>query len=454
MRINRRTTAITRVAVATVAVLLLAGACSSSKNKTTTAKATNTTASSPATASANVKDVHAPALPLALNDGVPQGTKIGLLVSGSGPGNDVFGPATGAYVAGYRLNGASGSQSGTVQLIVKDDSADPTAAVAAMQDFANQGVAGVVYASAGDQMGPAVQAAAQAGLPVLVPYSGDTRLTQQGATTFLTGPNDDQVAAKLVKQAASRNLQKVAVLHEAGSYGDAGMAALQKAGLVPVKDAAFQPTEADLNAEVKQFTDAGADGMIVWADATEAVKATTAAGAAATPLTLLFGNRAATPAFGRLETTLIAPTAQDGLLSAGTWAGPWTPTDTIDAFYEAKAKSVSDGGVIADLTNADVRSHDAVVALAFAAKAAKSNKASDVLNALKTLKPEVAGTPLDFSQQNAVSDGNVAMLTYSTVDDGSGRYPDVTTSGGHWVAVDGSYTIPDSLKGLDNAYGG
>ena len=341
-----------------------------------------------------------------------------------------------------------------MQLIVKDDSADPTAAVAAMQDFAKQGVAGVVYASSGDQMVPAVQAAAQAGLPVLVPYSGDTRLTQQGATTFLTGPSDDQVAAKLVKQAASRNLQKVAVLHEAGSYGDAGLAALQKAGLVPIKEAAFQPTEADLNAEVKQFTDAGADGLIVWADATEAVKATTSASTAATPLTLLFGSRAATPAFGRLETTLLAPTAQDGLLSAGTWAGPWTPTNTIDAFYEAKAKSVSDGGVIADLTNADVRSHDAVVALAFAAKAAKSNKASDVLNALKTLKPAVAGTPLDFSQQSAVTDGNVAMVTYSTVDDGSGRYPDVTTAGGHWVAVDGSYTLPDSLKGLDNAYGG
>ena len=42
-------------------------------------------------AAPNAKDVKAQPLPLALNDGVPAGTKIGLLVSGSGPGNDVFG---------------------------------------------------------------------------------------------------------------------------------------------------------------------------------------------------------------------------------------------------------------------------------------------------------------------------------------------------------------------------
>ena len=110
--------------------------------------------------------------------------------------------------------------------------------------------------------------------------------------------------------------------------------------------------------------------------------------------------------------------------------------------------------MIADLGTADIRSHDAVVAIAYAAKAANGNGPSQVLTALKSLKLDVAATPLDFSSQTAVSDGNVAALSYSTVDDGSGRYPDPSTAGGHWVAVDGTYTIPDSLQGLDNAYGG
>jgi len=206
-----------------------------------------------------------------------------------------------------------------------------------------------------------------------------------------------------------------------------------------------------------QFTDfftAGADGVIVWADGSESAKATSGAAAGTTPLSMMFSSRNATPAFGRLQSTLLAPTASEGMLSAGTWAGAWTPTQVIDAFFAAKPKAVSDGGVIADLGTADIRAHDAVVALAFAAKAANSSSPSQVLSALKTLKLDIAATPLDFSSQSAVTDGNVAVLSYSTVDDGSGRYPDASTAGGHWVAVDGTYTIPDSLQGLDNAYGG
>ncbi len=64
-----------------------------------------------------------------------------------------------------------------------------------------------------------------------------------------------------------------------------------------------------------------------------------------------------------------------------------------------------------------------------------------------------AGVPLDFRNPAAISDADVALLTYSTADDGSGRYL-TKTSGGHWVAVAGTYELPDALKGLDNPYGG
>src|SRR5439155_12053913 len=159
----------------------------------------------------------------------------------------------------------------------------------------------------------------------------------------------------------------------AGAYGDAGMAALTKAGLTPVKDPAFATSDTDVKAQFKDFSAAGADGVVVWADGSESVKATTAAAESTTPLAMMFSSRNATPAFGRLQQTLLAPTAAQGMLSAGTWAGAWTPTQAIDAFFAAKPKAVSDGGVIADLGTADIRSHDAVVAIAYAAKAANSN---------------------------------------------------------------------------------
>src|SRR3954470_10950024 len=162
---------------------VIAGACSSNGKKSTkNAAATGTTAST--AADTNIKNVKAQPLNLALDQGVPKGTKIGLIVTGSGPGNDVFGMASGAYVAAYRLNGAKAGND-TVALLVKDDQNSPASAVAAVNDLAAQGVAGIVYASTGDQMVPAVQAAATAGIPVLVPYSGDSALTTSGATTFL-----------------------------------------------------------------------------------------------------------------------------------------------------------------------------------------------------------------------------------------------------------------------------
>src|SRR4051794_16287434 len=158
---------------------VLAGACSSSDKKSTKAAATPTTSGS--SSDTNIKDVKAQPLNLALDQGVPKGTKIGLIVTGSGPGNDVFGMASGAYVAAFRLNGAKAGND-TVALVVKDDQNNPASAVAAVNDLAAQGVAGIVYASTGDQMVPAVQAAATAGIPVLVPYSGDSALTASAAT--------------------------------------------------------------------------------------------------------------------------------------------------------------------------------------------------------------------------------------------------------------------------------
>jgi ABC-type branched-subunit amino acid transport system substrate-binding protein len=233
------------------------------------------------------------------------------------------------------------------------------------------------------------------------------------------------------------------------------VAGLKSAGVTPVADISFDPNESDLKAEVTKAVNAGADGIVVWAaDNPNVTKAVTAVDLDNAPVQLMVSSRGATPNFGKSQNTMLAPSASDGLLSAGTWAGAWTPGQDIDNFYAAKGLAVKDGGVTADMSNADIRSHDAVVAIANAAKSASSNQAAPVLAALRQLKSAGTGVPLDFSHQIAVADGSVAVLAYSTVVDGSGRYPDPSTAGGHWVAVRGTYTLPDALKGLDNANGG
>jgi hypothetical protein len=71
---------------------------------------------------------------------------------------------------------------------------------------------------------------------------------------------------------------------------------------------------------------------------------------------------------------------------------------------------------------ADVRSHDAVVALVSAAAAAKSTDPGDVRDALATLQLDhdsgLAGPALDFSSSSAVSADAVVPLQATTQDPG------------------------------------
>ncbi|MEY2397444.1 MAG: hypothetical protein QOJ00_618 [Actinomycetota bacterium] len=385
-------------------------------------------------------------------DTTATGMKVGLVVSSSGPGADVRDLASGAYVAAFRLNGA---KSGTdhVQLVVKDDNGTPEGATAAINELHDAGVVGVVYGSTGEQTLAAAATAAGAGLPVVFPYADDSRVTAQGATSFLGAPTVDQVAKQFAEHITKANLGTVALLRQSGAYGDEGKAALAAAGVNVALDQPFAAGDA-LAATAKAVAAAKPGAVIVWAEAAPAVAAADALSTAGVEATLLFADRAAVPAFGKLVAGALTPPVSDGVLSVGSWAGPDTPTKAVDAFFLARDAVVADGATTADLSSADFRSHDAVLALVAAATA--SSSPAGVTDAMRDLSPDIAGAagvPLDFHNAAAVADKDVALLSYSTADDGSGRYLP-KTSGGHWLAVTGTYELPDALKGLDNPYGG
>ncbi|HZN14044.1 MAG TPA: ABC transporter substrate-binding protein [Acidimicrobiales bacterium] len=426
------------VIVAAVVMAIVSAACSKGGDKS-------------AKGSAAIKSA-APDISLA--SGAGHGIKIGLVVSGSGPGADVRDLAGGAYVAAYRLNGATSGHD-RVELLVSDDNGTPEGATAAMNDLANKGAVGVVYASTGEQVLAGVATAAGLGLPVVLPYADDPRIASQGATAILAAPTIDQVAGELAAHVRKTGYGKVALLRQAGPYGDAGKAALIAAGIAVVLDRPF--AAGDPMADVAAATKAAApDAVVVWAEAGPALAMADALSAAGVDAALLFGDRVAVPAFGHGLASALAASVGDGVLSVGPWAGPDTPTAAVDAFYLARDRAVADGGVTADLSVADFRSHDAVLAIATAA--ASGGNRGDVLDGLRGLAPGkvsgTAGVPLDFRAPHALSDNDVALLSYSTIDDGSGRYPAPATAGGHWLAVAGTYTPPEALKGLDDPYGG
>jgi branched-chain amino acid transport system substrate-binding protein len=380
------------------------------------------------------------------------GTKVGLIVSSSGPGADVRDLAAGAYVAAFRLNGATDSRD-RVSLIVVDDNGTSEGSTAAMASMADRGVVGVVYASTGEHVLGGVAKAAELGLAVMLPYADDPRVTEQGATSFLTGPTIPQVAAEFVAHLEDANREKVALIRQAGAYGDAGKAALAAAGLTFTSDTPFTPGGPF---DGKGVAAGAPDAIVVWAEAAPALAIADGLSAAGSSAELLFADRAAVPTFGHVVAAALAASVGDGVLSAGTWAGPDTPGAAADAFFLARDRAVADGAVSADLSFADFRSHDAL--LAMVAAAGSSNDRGRTMDSLRNLSATsvkgTAGAPLDFSTRHALSDGNVALLTYSTLDDGSGRYPAAATSGGHWIAVAGTFTTPEALRGLDNPYGG
>ncbi|HVV37394.1 MAG TPA: hypothetical protein VHC63_12370 [Acidimicrobiales bacterium] len=424
-------------AAAVCVAVALAGVACSSKTKTNTegekARSTNLSGAPAIALQTTVKDA-----------------KVGLIVSSAGPGADLKDMAAGAYIAAFRLNEAKTGNS-HVELAVQDDNGTPDGATAAVNNLVDQGVIGIVYASTGEQLLAGAATAAEKGVAVVYPYADDHRIVDQGATSYLASPTIEQVASKLADK--TKDAGKIALLRQAGSYGDAGKAALVADGLSFVSDTPITATDPISATGIV----AGApDAVIVFADAATSLAAADALSTAGYSGALLFGDRAAVPAFGHGVAGSLAPAVNDGALSVGTWAGPDLPTAAADAFYLARDKAVSSGAVSADLTFADFRSHDAVLALVHAAEA-KADRA-DVLDAIKNVATDAVtgtvGAPDDFSQQLAFNDKNVALLTYSSLNDGGGRYPTDATAGGHWIAVAGSYTPPAALAGLDNPYGG
>jgi hypothetical protein len=429
---NRKRTAIAALSV----VVALSGVACKGGSKHEGAEKARTT---------NESGAPAVALKTAVKD-----AKVGLIVSSAGPGADLKDMAAGAYVAAFRLNNAK-TGSDHVALVVEDDNGTPDGATSAVNSLVDQGVIGIVYASQGEQLLAGAATAAEKGVAVVFPYADDARIAEQGATSYVASPTIAQAAAKLAGHV--KNDSKIALLRQAGAYGDAGKAALADAGLSFLSDTPITATDA---VPGKSIAAAAPDAVIVWADAATSLVAADALSAGGFHGEMLFGDRTPVPAFAHGIAGSLAPSVNDGALSAGSWAGPDMPTSAADAFYLAREQAVSSGAVGADLTFADFRSHDAVLALVQAAEQ-KSDRAA-VLDAIKSVDTSsIAGTvgaPADFSKQLAFSDDNVALLSFSNLNDGGGRYPADATAGGHWIAVAGSYTPPAAVAGLDNPYGG
>lgn len=351
---------------------------------------------------------------------------LGLVVSSTsdrGEGADYSGPSAGAELAAYRLR-LGGT---TVDLVVVDDRGSADGTTSGVQDLIDQGVSGIVLASTGQHVLPALESASEAGVPVIAPYLRTTEPLPDGV--FVTGPSEESIAAGLTRAMEADEVTTPITI---------------TADDVPVPavgdDAARQMTGEGLDDLVKDIAKAvekkTADSVVISASATSQAAAVAALQGAVPEVPVYLTPEAVTPTFasslrngsgtpaGRFVS--VGPQAFDSSTLDSS-----TEADSAAAYFAALRLGAADEKFISALDGspfsgvagaADLPSHDAVLALVRAAAAAESTEPAKVGAALDGLnvgvKQSLGGPALDFSSSYALPADSVVPLYATTQDPG------------------------------------
>jgi hypothetical protein len=395
-------------------------------------------------------------LPVALPAAdLPEGTTVGVIVT-LGPGAegaDWNGAAQGALVAERRLE-LGGAD---IALATENDGGTEAGAADAVAALVERGVAGIVVASSGPHIVGALSAAADAGLPVVLPYAP----VPDGAegSVWSTAPDTASTGAALTEALAGATRT---LLVDAGGGAPVGveigrtLAATSAAG-----DDGLAREVARLTGSTPPATETGDDVSATAsqedepvADPSDAVLVSGSAARLADVVALLQTADLAVPVVLTADAT--SPAFSSGLTADGAslsgslvTVGPETGDATalrgdgagrsVSAFLggvrvlaqDPDAVNLTDDQPFAAVAGAaDARSHDAVIALVRAVEASGSIEPGAVGDALGDLalgaSAGIAGPELDFSSAQALG-GEVTVLNASsqdlglrpTADDGS-----------------------------------
>jgi len=382
-------------------------------------------------------------VPVALSDvEVPPGTKVGIVLTlGQGAeGSEWAEAAQGAEIAKYRLD-LGGTEIG---LAVEDDHGTASGARDAVTALAKKGVAGIVLASAGPHLADAVDAASEAGVPVLLPYAPLPADAPKGAWSF--APTDTALVTAM-NDALDRYARPV-LLNVGGSVPDglhvAETMEAQGADLAVLATAAAAGTGADLTAngayvggqeQPPASSSPGGnqpkvDVLVIAGAPTRMAEMVALLQARQVTVPIMLTPAASSPAFAQTLTAK-GGTASSTLRTFGLNTGDSAALGRTDdaramsAFLQALTQFSADGNAT-NLTGdaafaqvapwADTRAHDAVLALAHAAASAGDSDPSRVSGSIGGMRigagSGVAGPTLDFSAREAAT-GTVQTL-YAT----------------------------------------
>ena len=200
--------------------------------------------------------------------------RIGLIFPLTGGSSDMGNSArVGAEVAVREINDVGGYLGRPLQLVVRDDQANPDTGMQHAQDLVlkEKVQATIGYCNTGVAM-KALPVFQDNKHPLIVTCATGTAITAKyppaESYIFRTSARDQLQTQFLVNEIVKRNLTRVALLVDTSGYGNEGLkdleGALERAGLKPAAVVRFKVGVQNLEEEMKQLKASGADALIGW----------------------------------------------------------------------------------------------------------------------------------------------------------------------------------------------
>lgn len=198
----------------------------------------------------------------------PVPIRIGVIGPFTGPSADFGVPMlNGVKMAVDEINAVGGYLGRSLELVIKDDQANPDTGRSQSQALVNEKVVATIgFCNTGVAMN-SLAVFNDAKLPLIVPCATGSPLTSTypPATSYVfrTSPKDSIQAPFVVDDLLARGWKRVAVLHDSTGYGEAGAKDVEKAlaakHLKPVYVGKFPLGVKDLTKELSEAKAAGAD---------------------------------------------------------------------------------------------------------------------------------------------------------------------------------------------------
>lgn len=200
--------------------------------------------------------------------------RIGMIFPLTGGSADMGNSArVGAQVAVNEINQVGGYLGRPLELVIRDDKADPDTGLKAAEDIVlkEKVVATIGFCNTGVAM-KALDVFQKNKQILFVTCATGTSITgkypAEQSFIFRTSARDALQTQFLVDDIVKRGLKRVALLVDSSGYGDAGLkdldAALDKAGFPPRTTIRFKVGVTSLTEELKELRQSGADAVIGW----------------------------------------------------------------------------------------------------------------------------------------------------------------------------------------------